>query len=115
MMDDCDFSDESDIPTIVNFMMALGEATDCVNVDAVKKFTDRNVLSISSRWSKEISRQRKYEDSIGSHSINSGLDNIHQNFSSECDDIEVEAIFVLVSLESETEMHVYKDHSPQLF
>ena len=49
MMDDCDFSHAYDIPTIVNFMMALGEATDCVDVDAVKKFTNRNVLSISSR------------------------------------------------------------------
>ena len=55
MMDDCDFSNVSDIPTIVNFMMALGEATDSVDVDAVKKFTDKNVLSISSHWSKEIS------------------------------------------------------------
>ena len=62
-----------------------------------------------------MSRKLKYEDSMRSHSINGGLDNINQNFSSECDDIEVEAIFVLVSLESETEMHVYKDHSPQLF
>ena len=61
IMDDFDFSTESDIPTIVNFIMAIGEATDCVNVDAVKKFTDRNVLRISSRWSKEIFRQRKCE------------------------------------------------------
>ena len=36
MMDDCDFSNVSDIPTIVNFMMALGEATDSVDVDSVK-------------------------------------------------------------------------------
>ena len=43
MMDDCDFSNASDIPTIVNFVMALGEATDSVGVDAVKKFTDRNL------------------------------------------------------------------------
>ena len=76
MMDDCDFSDASGIPTIVNFMMALVKATDSVGVDAVKKFTDRNVLSIPSRWSEEISRQRKYEDIMGSHRIDGGLDNI---------------------------------------
>ena len=103
MMDGCNFSNASDIPTIVNFMMALGEATDSVGVDVVEKFTDRNVLSISSRWSKEIYRQQKYEDSMGSHSINGGLDNINQNFSSECAELEVEAISMLASLESEME------------
>ena len=45
MTDDCDFSNESDIPTIVNFMIALGEAKYSVDVDAVNKFTDRNFLS----------------------------------------------------------------------
>ena len=103
MMDGCNFSNASDIPTIVNFMMALGEATDSVGVDVVEKFTDRNVLSISSRWSKEIYRQQKYEDSMGSHSINGGLDNINQNFSYECAELDVEAISVLSSLEKETE------------
>ena len=38
-------------------MMDLGEATDCVDVDAIKIFTERNVLNISSLWSKEISQQ----------------------------------------------------------
>ena len=100
---DGDSSDTCDKPTIVNFMMALGEATDCVDVDAVKKFTNRNVLSISSRWSKEISQQRKCEDSMGSYSIDGDLDNIDQSFSSECAELEVEAISVLASLESEME------------
>ena len=72
-MDDCDFRNEFDIPTIINFMMALGKATDCVDVDALKKFTDRNVSSISSRLSKEISRQRKCEYIIGIHIIDRGL------------------------------------------
>ena len=48
MMDNCGFSDASDIPTIFNIMMALGGATDWFDVDVVKKFTGRNVLSISS-------------------------------------------------------------------
>ena len=100
---DGDSSDTCDKPTIVNFMMALGEATDSVCVNAIEKFTDRNVLSISSRWSKEISRQRKYEDSMGSHIIDGGLDNDDQNFSSECAELEVEAISVLALLESEME------------
>ena len=34
IMDDCDFSNAYDIPTIVNFMMALGKATDWVDLDA---------------------------------------------------------------------------------
>ena len=101
--DDCDFGEAPDKPTIVNFMTALGEATDSVDVDSVDKFTNRNVLSISSRWSKEISRQRKYDDSMGSHSIDGGLDKIDQSFSSECAELEVEAISVLASLESEME------------
>ena len=99
-MDDCDFSDASGIPTIVNFMMALGESTDSVGVDAVKNFTERNVLSILSRWSEEIPRKRKYEDIMGSHSIDGGLDNIDQSFNSECAELEVEAISVLASLEN---------------
>ena len=45
MMDGCDFSNAYDIPTIVNFMIALGEAKYSVDVDAVNKFTDRNFLS----------------------------------------------------------------------
>ena len=90
----------SGIPTIVNFMMALGKATYIVDVDSVKKFTDRNVLSISSYWSKVIPQKRKYEDIMSSHSINICLENIDQSFSSECADIEVEAISVLTSLES---------------
>ena len=47
MMDDCDFSNAYDIPTIINFIMALEEAKECVDVDAVKKFTGRNILSVS--------------------------------------------------------------------
>ena len=103
MMDDCDFSDESDIPTIVNFMMALGEATDCMDVDDVKKFTNRNVLSISYRWSKSISQQQKCEDRMGSYIIDGDLYNIDQSFRFECDEIDVEEISVLESLESEME------------
>ena len=49
MMDDYDLSGASYISTIVNFVMALLKATNCVNVDAIKKFTGRNFLSISSR------------------------------------------------------------------
>ena len=48
IMDNFDFSNASDIPTIFNVMMALGEATDWVDVDVVKKITGWNVLSISS-------------------------------------------------------------------
>ena len=40
---------------------------------------------------------------MGSHSIDDGLDNIDQSFSSECAELEVEAISVLASLESEME------------
>ena len=98
IIDGCNFSNASDIPKIFNFMMALGEAKDSVYVDAVKNLTGRNVLSISFSWSKEISRQRKYEDIMGSHSINGGLDNIYQIFSSECAKIEVEATSFLASL-----------------
>ena len=36
MIDDCDFNNASDIPTIVNFMITLEKATDCVDVDTVK-------------------------------------------------------------------------------
>ena len=50
-----------------------------------------------------MSRKLKYEDSMRSHSINGGLDNINQNFSSECAELEVEAISMLASLESEME------------
>ena len=42
MIDDCYFRNASDIPTIVNVIMYLGKSTDCVDVDSVKKFTDRN-------------------------------------------------------------------------
>ena len=100
MTDDCDFSNESDIPTIVNFMIALGEATDCVDVDSVKEVTDRNVLRISFCWSKEISRQQKCEDIMGCHIIDGGLENTNQRFSFECDEIEFESISMLSSLES---------------
>ena len=101
MMDDCDFSNASDIPTIVNYMMDFCKTTDSVGVYAVKVFTNRNVLSISSCCSKEISRQRNYDDSMRIHSIYGGLDRTDQSFSSECDELEVEEISVLSSLESE--------------
>ena len=52
IIDDCDFINASDITTIVNFMMVLGEVMDCVDVGDVKTFTDKNVLSISYCWSK---------------------------------------------------------------
>ena len=84
--------------------MDFCKATDSVDVDSVDKFTNRNVLSISSHWSKEISQKQKCEDIMGSHRIYGGLDNIDQNFSSECDEIEVEAISVMASFESETEI-----------
>ena len=89
MMDDYDSSDASDISTIVNFMMALGKATNCVDVDSVKMFNNRNVLSVSSCWSKETPRKKKCEDKMGSHSIDGGLDNIDWSFSSECDELKV--------------------------
>ena len=48
MIDDFELSDESDIPTLVNFMMDLGESTDCglCRCGFHINFTDRNVLSI---------------------------------------------------------------------
>ena len=103
MMDEYGFSNASDTPTIFNFMMDLGKAKDSVDVEAVNKFTNRNFLRISSCWSKEISRQQRYEDSMGSHSIYGGLDNIDHSFRSECPELEAEAISALASLESETE------------
>ena len=75
-MYDCDFSNAYDIPKIVNFMIALSKEIERADVDAVNKFTNRNVLSISFFWSKEISQQQKYEDSMESHIIYGGLDNI---------------------------------------
>ena len=50
MMDKFDFSNTSDIPKINNVMMALEKGSNCVDVDFVKNFTDRNVLSISYHW-----------------------------------------------------------------
>ena len=38
MMYDCDFSDAFDIPTIVNFVVDLGEAVGSIDVYAVNKF-----------------------------------------------------------------------------
>ena len=56
MMDDCDFSGVSDVPTIFNFRMALGKTVGIIDMDAVNKFSDRNVLNISSLWSRDIYR-----------------------------------------------------------
>ena len=75
-----------------------------MGVDAVKKFTDRNNLSISSCWSEEIYCQKKYEYSMGSHIIHGSLDYIDPIFSSECAELEVEAISEIASLESEIEI-----------
>ena len=60
MMEYCDFSYASDIPTVFNFTMALGEAVVIIDMDAVNKFSDRNVLNISSIWSREIYRQKTF-------------------------------------------------------
>ena len=46
MMENCDFSDASDIPTIVNFVMAFGKEVGSVDMDYVKKFINRNVFRI---------------------------------------------------------------------
>ena len=51
MTHDRDFRYVSDAPTVVNFIMTLGESTETIDMDAFKKFTNRNVLSISSCWS----------------------------------------------------------------
>ena len=39
ILNDCVFNDASDTPTIVKFIMDLGETMDCVDVNAVKTFT----------------------------------------------------------------------------
>ena len=41
MMDDCDFSGVSDVPTVFNFRMALGKTVGIIDMDAVNKFIDR--------------------------------------------------------------------------
>ena len=41
MMEDCDFSGVSDVPTIFNFTTALGKAVGIIDMDAVNKFIDR--------------------------------------------------------------------------
>ena len=82
IMDDCDFRDAYDIPTTVNFIMALGKATEFVNVDAVKKFTYRNIFSIKSCWYKEIPQQQNSEDSMGGCIIDGDLDNLDHIFRS---------------------------------
>ena len=107
MMDDCEFIDTSGIPTILSIVMDLREAKDCVDVDVVKMFTNRNVLRISYRWSKKISWKRKCEDSMGSLSIDGGLYNIDQSFRSECADLEVEAISVMLHWKVKWKDYVY--------
>ena len=57
-MKDCDFRDVSDIPTIFNSTIILGEAVGIIDMDAVNKFSNRNIFNISYRWSREISRQK---------------------------------------------------------
>ena len=54
MMEDCDFSGFSDVPTIFNFTTALGKAVGIIDMDSVNKFRNRNVLNISSLWSRDI-------------------------------------------------------------
>ena len=81
LMDDCVFSNASDIRTFVNFVMDLSEASDCVDVDVVHNFTNRNSLSISYCWYKEISQQQKCEDIMWGYSIDVYLDNIYHSFS----------------------------------
>ena len=41
-MDNCDFKNASATPAIINVIMDLGKSIDCVDVDSMKKFTDRN-------------------------------------------------------------------------
>ena len=45
-MEDFYFSNASDLPTIVNFVVDLGISTECVDADAVKHFTKIKKLSI---------------------------------------------------------------------
>ena len=57
MIDDCDFNNASDIPTIVNFMITLEKATDCVDVDTVK------ILLIGMFWACHLVGLREYPSS----------------------------------------------------
>ena len=45
MMEDYDFRGVCDVPKHFNFTMTLGEAVGIIDMDAVKKFSDRNVLN----------------------------------------------------------------------
>ena len=47
-----------------------------------------------------MSQKKKCEENMGSHSIDCGLYNIYKIFRSDCDELKVEAIYVLASLES---------------
>ena len=58
MMEDCDFSGVSDVPIIFNFTTALGKAVGIIDMDAVNKFSNSNVLNISSLWSRDIPIQK---------------------------------------------------------
>ena len=50
IMDDCDFSNAYDIPTNVNFMMALGKATDWVDLDAEYLFKIYKFHTYPEKW-----------------------------------------------------------------
>ena len=84
MMDECDFRNASYIPTTVNFMMALGKSMGSIDRDSVNNFSSRNVLSISSSWSREINRQKNCEYRFGSHKIKCVSDYIDKSISSDC-------------------------------
>ena len=95
MMEDCDFSGVSDVPTIFNFTMALGKTVGIIDMDAINKFSDRNVLNISSLWSRDIFIQKKCEYRVESHIINGILYNIYRSIRYECADLGAEETFMM--------------------
>ena len=45
IMEDCDSTGVSDVPTIFNLTMALGKVVGIIYIYAVNKFSNRNVLN----------------------------------------------------------------------
>ena len=78
--------------------MALGKAVGIIDMDAVNKFSDRNVLKIPSLWYRDIYRYKLCEYRVESHIINGFLYNIYRIISYECSDLDDEAISMMESL-----------------
>ena len=91
---------------ITDFITSIGEESGkSLTTEEIAKFTDRDFLRLSARWSFNIGKntESKQDSDETHHSLGPKMDKISRSLSAECARDEVEGLSVLLSIESSGE------------